>query len=155
MLDTALGRIPTAPLVFGLVQIGRHPGDSCCGLSSLIDELCPSSRRELISTSRKLISPDGTNTSWPVQQHCWHKTEQLPRPRLAQLITNRLRPVSLCRGRAKTLPQSRSQKMRATLQHGQTQQEEISQIDLVQLLPRTFWKCWAASSSEPLALALL
>ena len=98
-------------------------------------------RHELISTSRNLISPDGTRPSWPVQQHCWHKTKQLPRPRLAQLITNRLRPVSLCKGRTETLAQTSISKNEGNSSAWANATRRNQSSRPRPTAPRTFWKC--------------
>ena len=78
---------------------------------------------------------DGTPPSWPVEQHRGHQTKCLPRAFLGNGVTNRFRSVSLSESNCETFSEAPPQKMGATFQHGDPQEERLLQIDVIHLFP--------------------
>ena len=86
---------------------------------------------KLICSRRQLVPADSPDSPGTAEKHDGHDSEELPSARLCHNVPLKCSPASLFQRCPETVPQSTSEEMWATLQHGDSLREEILQIHTV------------------------
>ena len=73
-----------------------------------------------------------------MHQHHWDQPESLPSAFFTLKVCHLPRSVPLLENHSETLPQPSAKEVRTRFQHGNSLQEPLGQIDLVQLFPTSF-----------------